>query len=266
MPRPYDGDDVRVRPTPRSPPRTRTRPAHVAARSGLVTAVDRGRYTCLVDGAVVTAMRARELGRKSVVVGDNVAIVGDVSGDTDTLARIVRIEERSSVLRRTADDVDPNESIVVANADQLVIVTSVAQPEPNMRWIDRCLVAAYDAAIEPLLCVTKTDLASAEDLRSVYAPLGVRTISSGLDDEGRGLRELSGQLTDRRSAFIGPSGAGKSTLVNVLVPEANRATGVVSDATGKGKHTSTSVVALPLPDGGWVFDTPGIRSFGLAHV
>ncbi len=262
----YDEDDVRVRPAPRSRPRTRTRPAHEAATPGLVTAVDRGRYTCLVGAVVVVAMRARELGRKSVVVGDNVAIVGDVTGEPDTLARIVRIEPRSSVLRRTADDVDPNESIVVANVDQLVIVTSLAQPDPNMRWIDRCLVAAYDAGIEPLLCLTKTDLADAEELVAMYSPLGVRHIVSGLDDEGRGVATLRAEVTGRISAFIGPSGAGKSTLVNQLVPDAHRIIGVVSASTGKGKHTSTSVVALPLPGGGWVFDTPGIRSFGLAHV
>jgi ribosome biogenesis GTPase len=264
--RQYDEDDVRVRPAPRSRPRTRTRPAHETATDGLVTAVDRGRYTCLVDGSVVTAMRARELGRKSVVVGDNVAIVGDVTGAKDALARIVRIASRTSVLRRTADDIDPNESIVVANVDQLVIVTSLADPEPNMRWIDRCLVAAYDAGIEPLLCLTKTDLASSDDLVALYSPLGVRSVVSGSDDGGRGVTALRTLVTGRTSAFIGPSGAGKSTLVNQLVPDARRLIGEVSAATGKGKHTSTSVVALPLPRGGWVFDTPGIRSFGLAHV
>jgi ribosome biogenesis GTPase len=231
-----------------------------------VTAVDRGRYTCLVAGSVVTAMRARELGRKSVVVGDNVAIVGDVTGAKDALARIVRIEPRTSVLRRTADDVGPNESIVVANVDQLVVVTSLADPQPNMRWIDRCLVAAYDAGIEPLLCLTKTDLATPDDLVALYSPLGVRSVVSGLDDGGNGVTALRDLVSGRISAFIGPSGAGKSTLVNQLVPQARRLIGDVSTATGKGMHTSTSVVALPLPGGGWVFDTPGIRSFGLAHV
>ena len=266
MARRYDEDDVRVRPAPRSRPRTRTRPAHESAAIGMVIGVDRGRYTCLVDNSTVTAMRARELGRKSVVVGDRVWIVGDVTGKPDTLARIVRIEPRESVLRRTADDTDPNESIVVANVDQLVIVISLARPEPNMRWVDRCLVAAYDAAIEPLLCLTKTDLASSDELVDMYNPLGVRWIVSGLDDERRGVDALRTEVVGRMSAFVGPSGAGKSTLVNQLVPDAHRLIGSVSDSTGKGKHTSTSVVALPLVDGGWVFDTPGIRSFGLAHV
>ena len=106
-------------------------------------------------------MKARELGRRSVVVGDRVALVGDVSGTTDTLARIVRVEPRTSTLRRTADDTDPFERVIVANADQLVIVTALADPEPRPRMIDRCLVAAFDAGLRPLLCLTKSDLAPA---------------------------------------------------------------------------------------------------------
>ena len=93
-------------------------------------------------------MKARELGRRSgVVVGDRVALVGDVSGAPDTLARIVRVEPRTSTLRRSADDTDPFERVIVANADQLVIVTALADPEPRPRLIDRCLVAAYDARL-----------------------------------------------------------------------------------------------------------------------
>lgn len=95
------------------------------------------------------AMKARELGRKAAIVGDRVAIVGDLSGKKDTLARIVRIEKRTSALRRTADDDDPYERVVVANADQLAVVTALADPEPRPRLIDRCLVAAFDAGLTP---------------------------------------------------------------------------------------------------------------------
>src|SRR5699024_8067760 len=105
-----------------SRPRTKERPKHEDAVIGRVTAVDRGRWTTLVDERVVVAMRARELGRTPIVVGDRVAMVGDTSGRRDTLARIVRVEERTTVLRRTADDTDPVERVVVANADQLVVV------------------------------------------------------------------------------------------------------------------------------------------------
>ncbi|WP_233617749.1 ribosome small subunit-dependent GTPase A [Actinomadura sp. WAC 06369] len=256
-----------------SRPRTRRRPAHEGASPALVIAVDRGRYRCLADPGTgderaVTAMRARELGRKGVVVGDRVALVGDVSGDTDTLARIVRVEPRTSALRRTADDTDPFERIVVANADRLVIVTALADPEPRPRMIDRQLVAAYDAGMDPLLCLTKADLADPSGLIAEYAPLGfpcVATRLAGADDGD--LSALRRHLSGRTSVLVGHSGVGKSTLVNALVPDAERAVGNVNAVTGRGRHTSSSAIALELPGGdGWIIDTPGVRSFGLAHV
>jgi ribosome biogenesis GTPase len=261
----YDESDVRVRPGRGSRPRSKIRPAHDEAMVAVVVAVDRGRYTCLLSDQelTVTAMRARELGRRSVVVGDRAGLVGDVSGRAGTLARIVRLEKRTTVLRRTADDDDPAERVIVANADQLVVVTSVAEPEPRPRLIDRCLVAAYDAGLEPLLCVTKGDLGDPSPLLATYAPLGVATVVTAL---GADLGALTKRLEGRWSVLVGHSGVGKSTLVNALVPGAERATGLVNVVTGRGRHTSTSAVALALPTGGWVIDTPGIRSFGLAHV
>ena len=272
--RTWDESDVRVRPNRRgSRPRTKDRPKHEDAIVGRVTAVDRGRWTTLVpagDGLperVVIAMRARELGRSPVVVGDQVGMVGDTSGRPDTLARIVRIEERATVLRRTADDTDPVERVIVANADQLVVVAALADPQPRPRLIDRCLVAAYDAGMDPLLVLTKSDLASADDFLAQYAPLDVpHVVTSVLTEGSAGLAELRRRLAGRVSVLVGHSGVGKSTLVNALVPDAARTTGHVNDVTGRGRHTSTSAVALELPGGGWVIDTPGIRSFGLAHV
>jgi ribosome biogenesis GTPase len=228
----------------------------------VVTAVDRGRYACLVDGRAVTATRARELGRRSVVVGDRVAVVGDVSGGDGTLARIVRVEERRTVLRRTADDADPVERVIVANADQLVVVTSLADPPPRSGFVDRCLVAAYVGGLDPLLCLTKADLATPDELLADYAALGVAAVTTRRDAEPA---DLADRLADRTSVLIGHSGVGKSTLVNRLVPAAERVTGAVT-AMGRGRHISSSAVALPLPGGGWVIDTPGVRSFGLAHV
>ncbi|GAA3751339.1 ribosome biogenesis GTPase [Spinactinospora alkalitolerans] len=258
-----DEDDVRVRARGGSRPRTRRRPAHEDAEQGFVTGVDRGRYRCLVDDRAVVAMKARELGRGSIVVGDRVALVGDLSGRPDTLARVVRVEERTSVLRRTADDTDPVERVIVANADQLAVVVSLADPEPQPRLIDRCLVAAYDAGLDPLLCLTKSDLAAPDELLATYATLDVPYVVTCSD--GDGVAALREHLLGRLSVLVGSSGVGKSTLVNMLVPEAERTVGHVNPVTGRGRHTSTSAVALPI-EGGWIIDTPGVRSFGLAHI
>ncbi|GAC1445222.1 MAG: ribosome small subunit-dependent GTPase A [Mycobacteriales bacterium] len=262
-PRELDEDDVRVRPARSTRPRTRTRPAHEQAAAATVLTVDRGRYRLRVDdGAVISSVRARELGRRAVVVGDRVAVVGDLSGGPDALGRIVRIESRTSLLRRTPDDSDPVERAVVANADLLVIVTALDDPPPRPRLIDRCLVAAYDGGLEPLLCLTKSDLAAADSLLGLYRPLGVAAVVTGA---GSGVADLAGRLAGRVSVLFGQSGVGKSTLVNQLVPDAQRAVGVVS-GIGKGRHTSSSVIALELPGGGTVIDTPGVRSFGLGAV
>jgi ribosome biogenesis GTPase len=273
----WDESDARARPPRRGTrPRTKDRPSHDDAVPGWVTTIDRGRYTCLVpapahgdpapEGAVVvTAVRAREIRPSGIAVGDVVGLVGDVSGVTDSLARLVRVAERSSALRRSADDTDPVERVVVANADQVCLVVAAADPEPNPRLVDRALVAAWDAGIDPLLVVTKTDLADPADLVSAYTDLGLRSVS--VTSRGwRGLDDVREALAGRVTAIIGPSGVGKSTLVNELSPGARRATSQVSDTTGKGRHTSTASILLPLAAGGWVIDTPGIRSFGLAHV
>ena len=271
----YDPESFE-RPRRRTRPRTKDRPTYDDAVPAVVVTVDRGRYTCrLVDpdegdaggsggaGRLVTAMKSRPLGRKGVVVGDRVRLVGDTTGDDGSLARIVLVDTRATVLRRTADDDDPVERVIVANAEQLVIVTALADPEPRVGLVDRALVAAYDAGMEPLLCLTKADLAPPDDLLSAYAPLGVDHV---VTQRGGDISALTERLSGRTSVLLGHSGVGKSTLVNALVPDAGRLVGVVNAVTGRGRHTSTSALMLALPGGGWIVDTPGIRSFGLAHV
>ncbi len=266
----YDEDDVRIRPTRNgSRPRSKQRPDHVEALDGRVTTVDRGRFAVLLDdGTELIAMRARELGRAGIVVGDRVGVVGDTSGDDDALARIVRRDERTTILRRSADDDNPTERVLVANADQLVVVTALADPPPSFGFIDRCVVAALTAGLQPLLCLTKADLAEPDETIARYQVLDVSAVVLQRDRFDVDLDRLRQRLVGQSSVLIGHSGVGKSTLVNALVPTALRSTGVVS-AIGKGRHTSSSAIALLLPDdpeGGWVVDTPGVRSFGLAHV
>jgi hypothetical protein len=222
-----DEDDIRTRPGRRNTrPRTNIRPKHEDAAEGLVLTVDRGRLTCLVEDRVVMAMKARELGRKAAVVGDRVALVGDLSGKKDSLARIVRIAERTSVLRRTADDDDPFERVVVANADQLAVVTALADPEPRPRLIDRCLVAAYDGGLTPLLVLTKSDLAPPEKLLELYGDLDIPYVvtSRAELESGVAVARVREQLDGKITAFVGHSGVGKTTLVNSLVPEEQRRT------------------------------------------
>lgn len=215
---------------------------------------------------MVTAMKARELGRNSVVVGDRVSLAGDTSGAEGTLARIVRVAERTSVLRRSPDDTDPSERIVVANAQQMVIVSALADPEPKTRFVDRCLVAAYDAGLSPLLVLTKSDLASPRKIRAFYRPLGLPMLTTRQPLPAVTLSRLRSALAGRVSVLIGQSGVGKSTLVNELIPDAARAVGRVNAVTGKGRHTSSSAIALQLLPAGWLIDTPGVRGFGLGHV
>jgi ribosome biogenesis GTPase / thiamine phosphate phosphatase len=261
-----DEDDVRIRPGKGSRPRTRRRPAHEEAIEAFVAAVDRGRYRCWIGDREVTAMKARELGRGGIVVGDIVSLSGDVSGKPDSLARVVRVRPRTSALRRSADDTDPIERVMIANADQLVIVTALADPPPRPRLIDRFLVAAYDAGLEPLLCLTKADLAGPQEILAEYEPLGIRYLVAGRPLTEPVLAELRADVSDRISVLVGHSGVGKSTLFNALIPAATRAIGTVNTVTGRGRHTSSSALALKLPGGGWIIDTPGLRSFGLGHI
>lgn len=301
--RDWDESDVHIRPGKGSRPRTKDRPSHKNAQWGMVITKDRGRWGVVLDdkpddARTVVCMRARELGRTAIVVGDRVGVVGDTSGNPGTLARIVKLADRRSILRRTADDNDPYERIVVANADQLLIVSSVADPPPRAGFVERALVAAFAGGISPILCLTKSDLTDPAPFAHEFEDLDIRIVIAGQEDDITDVRRLTrGHVT----ALIGHSGVGKSTLVNRLVPDADRATGEVS-GIGKGKHTSTQSVALRLPtgasledntspdtsdgepphdepprdtahatadepsDAGWIIDTPGIRSFGLAHV
>jgi ribosome biogenesis GTPase / thiamine phosphate phosphatase len=268
----FDEADVRVRPNPKANrPRTKRRPAHADARIARVLGVDRGRYTVLVDEDSdqerrVLATRARELRRQPIVTGDRARVVGDTSGEEGTLGRIVGIEPRTSLLRRSADDTDQVERVIVANADQMLVVVAAADPEPRERLVDRYLVAALDAGIRPLLVVTKTDLADPAPFLSHFDGLDLEVFTSARGEMP--LERIGAALVGHDTVFVGHSGVGKSTLVNALTGS-DRAIGHVNEVTGRGRHTSSSTVSLRYRGAGgsgWVIDTPGVRSFGLGHV
>lgn len=269
MARKFDESDVRIRPSRSTRPRSKDRPAHSDAVDAFVTTVDRGRTTCITDdGVIVTAMKARELGPKSVVVGDRVAIVGDTSGTIGSLARIVSVKERKNSLSRTVDDIAKVERIIVANVDQLVIVVAATNPEPRRGLIDRFLVSAFHEGITPIILVTKVDLGPEPTFLHEYETLNVKVLTSA---KGEDLTQIREMLHGKTSVLVGHSGVGKSTLINALIPHAERVIGEVNEVTGRGRHTSSSAIAIPLSShlkssDGWVIDTPGIRAFGLAHI
>ncbi len=269
MARKFDESDVKIRPSRSTRPRSKDRPSHSNAVNAFVTTVDRGRTTCITDdGIIVTAMKARELGPKSVVVGDRVGIVGDTSGTIGSLARIVTVKERKNSLSRTVDDVAKVERMIVANIDQLIIVVAATNPEPRRGLIDRFLVSAFHEGITPIILVTKVDLGPEPTFLHEYESLNVKVLTTS---KGADLTRIREMLHGKTSVLVGHSGVGKSTLINALIPHAQRVIGEVNEVTGRGRHTSSSAIALPLSShlkssDGWVIDTPGIRAFGLAHI
>jgi ribosome biogenesis GTPase len=258
-----DESDVRIRPNPKgSRPRTKRRPNYEDLPQGMILTVNLARYQVLTENGEITATLAKELRKDGAVVGDEVYLDGDLSGDKGTLARIVKVAPRKTLLRRSAEDDKLSEQPIVANADQLAIVMASANPEPNIGLLDRYLASAFAAGLDAMLIMTKTDVEQPAEFLANLQGLPIEIFKTRSDDFK--LEDLKSSLADKKTVFVGYSGVGKSTLVNAL-SGTRLDTGDVNSVTGKGKHTSSAAKAIPL-ENGWIIDTPGVRTFGLGLI
>ncbi len=236
---------------------------------GLIIRAQSGFFGVQTDkGLVVAKLRGRitrdPQETDAAAVGDRVWI----RLHDDGTASIEQIEARVRVLSRKAPGRREVEQVLIANPDQTVFVFACAEPNPNFRMLDRLLVVAESEGIPAMICANKIDLVLPRSARAEfgeYERLGYPVIyTSAL--KKKGVRALRQALKGKISVFAGPSGAGKSSLLNAIQPGLGLITKEVSEATGKGKHTTVVPELVPLDDGGYVADTPGLKAFALWDI
>jgi ribosome biogenesis GTPase len=220
------------------------------------------------EGVITSRMRGRltqaPQETDAVALGDRVSI----SMAEDDVGVIEEIEERQSVLSRQAPDRADIEQVIVANVDQMVFVFACADPDPNFRMLDRFLVVAEREEIPAVIVANKIDLVhrrSAKAEFGEYARLGYEVLYTSAT-KGKGIRDLRKVLHKKLSVLAGPSGAGKSSLLNQVQPGLGLRIGEISQSTGRGQHTTVVPELLPLKEGGYVADTPGLKALGLWDI
>lgn len=198
-----------------------------------------------------------------VAVGDHV----DIAENQEGTAFITAIDDRKNYIIRRSTNLSKQSHIIAANVDQAFLIVTVAHPETSTTFIDRFLASAEAYSVPVVLVFNKTDLLDKDELRyqqmmvELYKTVGYecRQISAATGEGCDGLRSM---LVDKVTLLSGNSGVGKSTLLNLFLPEAGAKVAEISDAHDTGMHTTTFSEMLPLPEGGWLIDTPGIKGFG----
>lgn len=201
-------------------------------------------------------------GALKLAVGDRVAME---RADANAAWAITAIEPRRSQLARRAPGNAYGERVVAANVDHVIVVFALVKPEPHLAMLDRFLVIAEGNDLGAMIVVNKVDLASlaeAEARFGHYAQIGYPVHYTSTRTR-MGLDALHDALRMRTSAITGPSGVGKSSLMNALYPGLDLRVGEISESVNKGRHTTVGALLHPLPDGGFVVDTPGLREVGL---
>jgi ribosome biogenesis GTPase len=237
-----------------------------AALQGVVLSGTGGQWHVLLeDGATGVATlrgRVKHGAAQKLAVGDRVEVE---RGARDSALAITAIQPRRTQLARRSPGGARGERIVAANLDQVVVVLAAARPEPNERMLDRFLVIAHANDLVARIVINKTDLVGEAVARArfgAYEALGYPVHYTSIVS-GAGLDALHDVLRGRSSALTGPSGVGKSSLMNAMYPGLDLRVGEISESVNKGRHTTVGALMHPLPDGGFVVDTPGLREVGL---
>ncbi|MGB8344891.1 MAG: ribosome small subunit-dependent GTPase A [Ktedonobacteraceae bacterium] len=252
--------------------RGKLKKAYAQAQSGKSASKARPRY----DKLLATTTRDARLERRDIVasvlptrlsVGDYVKL-RRLDADNGLIEEI--LPRQNSISRRDAGSKEKKQlqQTMLANLDQVVLVFATAQPEPHFGMLDRYLVICESAGLRAIICINKLDLpheGSVEESAALYERLGY-TIAWTSSQTGKGVDDLRALLRAHTSLFTGPSGVGKSSLVNVIEPGMALRTGLISDATGKGRHTTTGSQLYPLSGGGWLADSAGIRELAAWNV
>jgi ribosome biogenesis GTPase len=241
-------------------------PGRVLRVQGLVNTVeteDGELYACATRRLLKTLSTDQ---RHVVAVGDRVLFRPVKNTDTETREGLIeRVEPRHGSVCRTSRG---RQHVIVTNVDQVLIVTSAAEPRIKPNLIDRLLITAEKSGIRPVICINKIDLvdrAAFAPLVGVYSQMGYQVLLLSAET-GFGVDRLQRLLVDRESVLTGQSGVGKSSLLNRIDPELELRVSAVSNDTQKGRHTTTTAQLIPLCCGGYVVDTPGIRQFELWDV